>query len=513
MIQDELDFSYHEAFKNKTRITGMIKMDLAQLVNDKSLIRTNAYINGEFVDATNGAQFDVTNPVDGAVVASVADCGADMMQAAIDAAEAAQPAWAAKTAKERAAIMRKWYDLCMENADDLAIILTAEMGKPLAEAKGEIGYGSSFIEWFAEQAKRIQGEVLESPFGDKKFLTLRQPVGVFAAITPWNFPNAMITRKVAPGIAVGCACVLKPAEQTPLSALALAELAHRAGIPAGIINIIPGMDAPALGDVMCQDDRVRKITFTGSTEVGRILMRQSADTIKKISLELGGNAPLIVFDDADLDEAVEGAIASKYRNAGQTCVCANRVFVQAGIYDKFAAALAEKVGAMKVGNGFDEGVVQGPIIDEQGFEKVKRHVSDAVDKGAQIVTGGKAHEMGGTFFEPTVITGATSAMQLYSEETFGPVAALFKFETEEEVIKAANDTIFGLAAYYFTKDVGRIFRVGEALEYGMVIANTGAYSSEVGPFGGVKASGLGREGSVHGVDEFLEMKLMVVGGI
>lgn len=488
-------------------------MDLHSLVKDSSLIQSGAYINGAFVPAKSGATFDVTNPVTNEVIAKVADCDASMMEEAVTAAHAAQPAWAAKTAKERANILKNWYDLCMENADDLAIILTAEMGKPLAEAKGEIGYGSSFIEWFAEQAKRVMGDVLESPFADKKFMTLRQPVGVFAAITPWNFPNAMITRKVAPGIAVGCACVLKPAEQTPLSALALAELAHRAGIPAGIINIIPGMDAPALGDVMCRDERIRKITFTGSTEVGRILMRQSADTIKKISLELGGNAPLIVFDDADLDEAVEGAIASKYRNAGQTCVCANRVFVQAGIYDKFAAALTAKVAEMKVGDGFDDGVVQGPIIDQQGFEKVERHVADAVAKGGTILTGGKPHEMGGTFFEPTVITGAQKEMQVYSEETFGPVAALFKFETEEEAITLANDTIFGLAAYYFTKDVGRVFRVGEALEYGMAIANTGAYSSEVGPFGGVKASGLGREGSIYGVDEFLEMKLMVVGGI
>ena len=488
-------------------------MDLLELVKDKSLVKSGAYVNGQFIDAPDGATFDVTNPVDNQVIAKVADCGADVMRQAIDAANEAQKAWAARTAKDRAGILRKWYDLCMENADDLAIILTAEMGKPLAEAKGEIGYGSSFIEWFAEQAKRVQGEVLESPFADKKFLTLRQPIGVFAAVTPWNFPNAMITRKVAPGIAVGCACVLKPAEQTPLSALALAELADRAGIPAGIINIVTGMDAPALGGVMCEDDRVRKLTFTGSTEVGRILMRQSADTIKKISLELGGNAPLIIFDDADIDEAVEGAIASKYRNAGQTCVCANRVFVQSGIYDKFAKALSAKVADMKVGDGFDDGVVQGPIIDDQGFAKVKAHVEDAVSKGANIVTGGKPHALGGTFFEPTVLTGATSDMMIFGEETFGPVAALFKFETEEEVIAAANDTIFGLAAYYFTKDVGRIFRVGEALEYGMVIANTGAFSSEVGPFGGVKASGLGREGSVHGVEDFLEMKLMVVGGV
>ncbi|MGB1182370.1 MAG: NAD-dependent succinate-semialdehyde dehydrogenase, partial [Candidatus Puniceispirillaceae bacterium] len=385
--------------------------------------------------------------------------------------------------------------------------------KPLAEAKGEILYGASFIEWFAEEAKRISGDVLESPFPDKKFLVLKQPVGVFGAITPWNFPNAMITRKVSPGLAAGCTCVLKPAEQTPLSALALAELARRAGFPAGVMNIVTGMDAPAMGNTLCADQRVRKITFTGSTEVGRILMRQSAETIKKVSLELGGNAPLIVFDDADLDEAVEGAIASKYRNAGQTCVCANRIFVQDGIYDAFAKRLAEKVGAMKVGDGFEEGVSQGPIIDQQGFDKIERHVADALSKGAAVSVGGAPHERGGTFYQPTVLTGASRDMELFSEETFGPVAALFKFETEEEVIAAANDTIFGLAAYYFTKDVGRIFRVGEALEYGMAVANTGAYSSEVGPFGGVKASGLGREGSKYGIDEFLEIKLMVIGGV
>jgi succinate-semialdehyde dehydrogenase/glutarate-semialdehyde dehydrogenase len=395
----------------------------------------------------------------------------------------------------------------------LATILTAEMGKPLAEAKGEILYGSSFIEWFAEEAKRISGDVLESPFPDKKFLVLKQPVGVFGAITPWNFPNAMITRKVSPGLAAGCTCVLKPAEQTPLSALALAELARRAGFPAGVMNIVTGMDAPAMGNTLCADQRVRKITFTGSTEVGRILMRQSAETIKKVSLELGGNAPLIVFDDADLDEAIEGAIASKYRNAGQTCVCANRIFVQSGIYDDFAQALSEKVGAMKVGDGFEEGVSQGPIIDQQGFDKIERHVADALSKGAAVSVGGAPHERGGTFYQPTVLTGASHDMELFSEETFGPVAALFKFETEEEVIAAANDTIFGLAAYYFTKDVGRVFRVGEALEYGMAVANTGAYSSEVGPFGGVKASGLGREGSKYGIDEFLEIKLMVIGGV
>ena len=482
-------------------------------LSDPSLLKTDAFINGAFVSAPQDKRFAVKNPSTGDIVAEVADFGADGITAAIDAAEAARKGWAATTAKERAAILRRWNDLCLEHADDLATLLTAEMGKPLAEAKGEILYGTSFIDWFAEEAKRVSGDVLESPFPDKKFLVLKQPVGVFGAITPWNFPNAMITRKLSPGLAAGCTCVLKPAEQTPLSALALAELAKRAGFPDGVINIVTGMDAPAMGEALCADDRVRKITFTGSTEVGRILMRQSADTIKKISLELGGNAPLIVFDDADLDEAVEGAIASKYRNAGQTCVCANRIFVQAGIHDAFAKALSDKVAAMKVGDGFEEGVAQGPIIDQQGFDKINRHIEDAKNKGGTVLTGGAPHEKGGTFFQPTVLTGATSEMDLYGEETFGPVAALFKFDTEEEAITAANDTIFGLAAYFFTKDTARLFRVSEALEYGMVIANTGAYSSEVGPFGGVKASGLGREGSKYGIDEFLEMKLMVIGGV
>ncbi|MGB0810405.1 MAG: NAD-dependent succinate-semialdehyde dehydrogenase, partial [Candidatus Puniceispirillaceae bacterium] len=417
-------------------------------LSDPSLLKTDAFINGDFVSAPQDKRFAVKNPSTGDIVAEVADFGADGITAAIDAAEAARKGWAATTAKERAAILRRWNDLCLEHADDLATLLTAEMGKPLAEAKGEILYGTSFIDWFAEEAKRVSGDVLESPFPDKKFLVLKQPVGVFGAITPWNFPNAMITRKLSPGLAAGCTCVLKPAEQTPLSALALAELAKRAGFPDGVINIVTGMDAPAMGEALCADDRVRKITFTGSTEVGRILMRQSADTIKKISLELGGNAPLIVFDDADLDEAVEGAIASKYRNAGQTCVCANRIFVQAGIHDAFAKALSDKVAAMKVGDGFEEGVAQGPIIDQQGFDKINRHIEDAKNKGGTVLTGGAPHEKGGTFFQPTVLTGATSEMDLYGEETFGPVAALFKFDTEDEAITAANDTIFGLAAYF-----------------------------------------------------------------
>ena len=383
--------------------------------------------------------------------------------------------------------------------------------KPLAEARGEVAYGASFIDWFGEEARRVCGDVMESPIPDKRFLTFKQPIGVFGAITPWNFPIAMITRKVAPGIAAGCACVLKPAEQTPLSALALAELAHRAGLPAGVMNIVTGMDAPAIGSALCEDDRIRKMTFTGSTEVGRILMRQSADTLKKMSLELGGNAPLIVFDDADLDLAIAGAMASKYRNAGQTCVCANRMFVQDGIYDEFARRLTEASAAMKVGDGLEEGVEQGPIIDDQGLAKVERHVADAIAKGATVLTGGKRHALGGTFYEPTVLTGMSSDMQIYGEETFGPVAGLFQFSTDDEAVAMANDTEFGLAAYIFTDSTSRLFRVSEALEYGMVSANTGIFSSEVGPFGGVKSSGLGREGSKYGIDEFLEIKFVCVG--
>ena len=408
-------------------------------------------------------------------------------------------------------VMRKWYELIMANAEDLAVILTTEMGKPLAEAKGEIAYGASFIDWFAEEARRVCGDVMESPIPDKRFLTFKQPIGVFGAITPWNFPIAMITRKVAPGIAAGCACVLKPAEQTPLSALALAELAERAGIPAGVMNIVTGIDAPAIGNTLCADDRIRKMTFTGSTEVGRILMQQSAHTLKKMSLELGGNAPLIVFDDADLDVAIAGAMASKYRNAGQTCVCANRIFVQDGVYDEFARRLTEASAAMKVGNGMEEGVEQGPIIDSQGLDKIERHVADAVSKGAEVLTGGNRHELGGTYYQPTVLANMSSDMMMFGEETFGPVAGLFRFTSDDEAVAMANDTEFGLAAYIFTDSTSRLFRVSEALEYGMVSANTGIFSSEVGPFGGVKSSGLGREGSKYGIDEFMEIKFVCVG--
>ena len=480
-------------------------------LKDPSLLRSKAYINGAWIDAADGRVFAVNNPADGSLITEVADLGADSITAAIDAAVPAQKAWAATPAKTRAMILRRWYDLVIENTDDLATILTTEMGKPLAEAKGEIAYGASFIDWFGEEARRVCGDVMESPQADKRLLTFKQPIGVFGAITPWNFPIAMITRKVAPGLAAGCACVLKPAEQTPLSALALAELATRAGIPAGVMNIVTGLDAPAIGQALCADSRIRKMTFTGSTEVGRILMRQSANSVKKMSLELGGNAPLLVFDDANLDVAVEGAMLSKYRNAGQTCVCANRIFVQDGIYDEFAKRLAEKSAAINVGDGLDDGVDQGPLIDQQGYEKVLAHVDDAISKGAKVLTGGKSHKMGGTFFEPTVLTGMDSSMKMYREETFGPVAGIFRFTDEEEAIKAANDTEFGLAAYLFTENTSRLFRVSEALEYGIVAVNTGIFSSEVGPFGGVKNSGLGREGSKYGIDEFLEIKFVCIG--
>ena len=480
-------------------------------LNDSTLLRTDSYVNGAWTAAPGDRRFAVTNPATGETVAEVADLGAAETTAAIDAAVPAQKAWAARTAKDRAMVMRKWYELIMANAEDLAVILTTAMGKPITEARGEIAYGASFIDWFAEEARRICGDVMESPILDKRFLTFKQPVGVFGAITPWNFPIAMITRKVAPGIAAGCACVLKPAEQTPLSALALAELAERAGIPAGVINIVTSMDGPAIGKTLCDDDRIRKMTFTGSTEVGRILMRQSAGTLKKMSLELGGNAPLIVFDDADIDTAIAGTMASKYRNAGQTCVCANRIFVQDGIYDEFARRLTEATAAMKVGNGMEDGVEQGPIIDGQGLDKIERHVADARAKGAEVLTGGGRHALGGTYFEPTVLTGMTPKMEMFREETFGPVAGLFRFSTDDEAVAMANDTEFGLAAYIFTNNTSRLFRVSEALEYGMVSANTGIFSSEVGPFGGVKSSGLGREGSKYGIDEFLEIKFVCVG--
>jgi succinate-semialdehyde dehydrogenase / glutarate-semialdehyde dehydrogenase len=477
-------------------------------LKDPKLFRTQSYIDGEWVGGKK--TFPIVNPATGATLAHVPDLGVAETQKAIEAAERAWPAWRAKTAKERAAILRKWFDLMMAAQEDLAQILTAEQGKPLAEARGEIAYGASFIEWFAEEGKRAYGDVIPSHQADKRILVIKQPIGVSAMITPWNFPNAMITRKAAPALAAGCTVVLKPAEQTPLSALAMAELAERAGMPKGVFNVITG-DAPAIGKELCANPKVRKLSFTGSTEVGRILMRQSADTVKKLSLELGGNAPFIVFDDADLDAAVEGALASKYRNAGQTCVCANRIYVQDGVYDAFAAKLTEKVKGFKVGAGTEPGVVIGPLIDEQGMKKVEAHVADATSKGAKVALGGK--RLHGLFFQPTVLTGVTPEMIVSFEETFGPVAPLIRFKTEEEVIRLANNTEFGLSGYFYSRDIGRIFRVAEAMEAGIVGANVGIISTEVAPFGGVKQSGLGREGSKYGLEEYLEVKYILVGGI
>ncbi|MBX3671572.1 MAG: NADP-dependent succinate-semialdehyde dehydrogenase [Burkholderiales bacterium] len=481
-------------------------------LKDPALFRDRCYVDGAWLEADSGKRFAVDNPGDGSLVGTVPDMGAAETRRAIEAAQRALPAWRALPAKERSRIVRKWYDLIMANADDLALILTTEQGKPMAEAKGEIVYGASFVEWFAEEGKRIYGDTIPSPTNDRRLIVLKQPIGVCAAITPWNFPNAMITRKMAPGLAVGCTFVLKPAEQTPFSALALAELAERAGFPKGVINMVTG-DAPAIGKELCANPIVKKVTFTGSTEVGRILMRQSADTIKKMSLELGGNAPFIVFDDADLDAAADGAMASKYRNAGQTCVCANRIYVQDGVYDAFAAKLAERLKGLKVGRGTEAGVNVGPLIDEQGLAKVEEHVADAVAKGAKVVAGGRRSSLGGRFYEPTLLTGVTNDMKVSREETFGPVAPLFRFKDEAEAIALANATEFGLASYFFARDVGRVFRVAEAIESGMVGVNTGIISNEVAPFGGVKQSGLGREGSKYGVEDFLEVKYVCLAGI
>ncbi len=479
-------------------------------LKDPKLFREQCYVDGAWISGSRS--FPVTNPATGAVLANVPDLGAAEARRAIEAAHTAWAGWRAKTAKERAAIMRKWFELIMASQEDLAQILTAEQGKPLTEARGEIAYGASFIEWYAEEGKRIYGDIIPQHQADKRLLVIKQPVGVTAAITPWNFPNAMITRKVAPALAAGCTVVLKPAEQTPLSALALAELAERAGMPKGVLNIITG-DAPAIGAELTSNPLVRKITFTGSTEVGRILMRQSAEQIKKVSFELGGNAPLIVFDDADLDAAVEGAIASKYRNAGQTCVCANRIYVQDSVYDAFAKKFTDKVKGFKVGAGTEAGVVVGPLIDQQGIAKVESHVKDATAKGGKVMLGGKRHALGGLFFEPTVLTEANDSMQLAREETFGPVAPLFRFNTEADVIRMANASEFGLAAYFFARDVGRVFRVAEALEAGIISVNTGIFSQEVAPFGGVKQSGIGREGSKYGIEPFLEIKFICLGGV
>jgi succinate-semialdehyde dehydrogenase/glutarate-semialdehyde dehydrogenase len=479
-------------------------------LKDPKLFRTQCYIDGQWV---SGSQtISVVNPATGSVLGTVPKLGAEETRRAVDAAERAWPAWRAKTAKERSGVLRKWFDLMMANQEDLAQILTAEQGKPLAEARGEIAYGASFIEWFAEEAKRVYGDTIPSPWADKRVLVIKQPIGVAALITPWNFPNAMITRKAGPALASGCPAVIKPASQTPYSALAMAELGERAGIPKGVLNVITG-DSRAIGAELCANPKVRKLSFTGSTETGRVLMRQSADTIKKLSLELGGNAPFIVFDDADLDAAVEGALASKYRNAGQTCVCANRLYAQDGVYDAFAAKLTEKVKGFKVGPGTEPGVVIGPLIDEQGLKKVEAHVADAVGKGARVMLGGKRHERGGLFFQPTVLTDVTPQMLVSHEETFGPVAPLIRFKTEQEVIELANDSEFGLSGYFYSRDLGRVFRVSEAMEVGIVGANVGIISTEVAPFGGVKQSGLGREGSKYGMDEYLEVKYILLGGI
>ena len=483
---------------------------LAQL-KDASLLKTDALINGEWLKGSS--RFDVHDPSNGNKLADVANLGPKDAEAAIAAANAAWPAWRSKTGKERSIILRKWYDLLMANQEDLGRLMTAEQGKPFPEAKGEVAYGASFVEWYAEEAKRVNGETLPQFDNNRRLMVIRQPVGVCAAITPWNFPLAMITRKVAPALAAGCPVVIKPAELTPLTALAAAELAMRAGIPAGVLNLLTadGANSIAVGKVICASDTVRHISFTGSTEVGRILMAQSAPTVKKLSLELGGNAPFIVFDDANVDSAVTGAIASKYRNAGQTCVCANRIYVQDGVYDEFVRKFAAEVKKLKVGNGFEDGVLQGPLIEDAAVEKVQRHVADALAKGAQVVVGG--NKLQGQFFEPTVIAGATGDMLCAREETFGPVAPVFRFKTEEEAIAAANNTEFGLASYFYSRDVGRIFRVGEALEYGMVGINVGIIATEHVPFGGVKQSGLGREGSHHGMDEYLELKYLCLGDI
>ncbi|WP_020557899.1 NADP-dependent succinate-semialdehyde dehydrogenase [Thiofilum flexile] len=474
------------------------------------LFKQQAFINGQWVSAHSNHTYPVHNPATGEQLGSVPAMGAAETEQAIQAAEVALPAWRALTAKERAGKLRTWFNLMMQNQDELARIMTLEQGKPLAEAKGEIAYAASFIEWFAEEAKRVYGETIPGHQADKRLVVIKQPIGVAAAITPWNFPSAMITRKAAPALAAGCTMILKPASQTPFSALALAELATQAGIPAGVFNIVTaGMSgASEIGNVLCNSPVVRKLSFTGSTAVGMKLMAQCAPTLKKLSLELGGNAPFIVFDDADVDAAVQGAIISKYRNAGQTCVCANRIYVQAGIYDQFAAKLTQAVEQLKVGNGLEAGITTGPLIDERAVQKVESHLQDALSKGATLVTGGHRHALGKTFFEPTVLTGATLDMLVAREETFGPLAPLFKFDTEADVIQMANATEFGLAAYFYARDVSRVWRVAEALEYGMVGINTGLISTEVAPFGGVKYSGLGREGSRHGIEEYLEMKYL-----
>lgn len=479
-------------------------------LNDHKLFRQQAFIQGEWRDANNQQTIDVTNPANGQLLGTVPKMGADETRAAIEAANQALPAWRALTAKERAVILRRWFDLMMANQDDLAKLMTLEQGKPLAEAKGEIAYAASFIEWFAEEGKRIYGDTIPGHQADKRLIVIKQPIGVTAAITPWNFPAAMITRKAGPALAAGCTMVLKPASQTPFSALALAELAQRAGIPAGVFNVVTG-SASEVGNELTGNALVRKLSFTGSTEIGRQLMQQCAKDIKKVSLELGGNAPFIVFDDADLDKAVEGALASKFRNAGQTCVCANRLYVQDGVYDAFAEKLQAAVEKLTLGDGLTQGVTTGPLIDEKAVAKVKEHIEDALSKGARVITGGKPHDLGGNFFQPTILVNVPSSAKVAKEETFGPLAPLFRFNDEADVIAQANDTEFGLAAYFYARDLSRVFRVGEALEYGIVGINTGIISNEVAPFGGIKASGLGREGSKYGIEDYLEIKYMCIG--
>jgi succinate-semialdehyde dehydrogenase / glutarate-semialdehyde dehydrogenase len=481
-------------------------------LKDMGLFRQQCYIDGAWVDADDKSTLTVYNPATGEPVGTVPKMGVAETRRAIETAYAALPAWRAKTAKERSMLLRKWFDLMMAHQEDLAILMTLEQGKPLAESRGEIAYGASFIEWFAEEAKRVYGDTIPAPTADRRIVVIKQPIGVCAAVTPWNFPNAMITRKAGPALAAGCTMVIKPASQTPFSALALCELAERAGIPKGVLSTVTGSSGP-IGKELTTNPLVRKFTFTGSTEVGKLLMEQCASTVKKVSLELGGNAPFIVFDDADLDSAVEGAMASKYRNTGQTCVCANRILVQDGVYDEFAKKLAAKVSAMKVGNGLEEGVVQGPLIDMKAVEKVEEHIADAVSKGARVVTGGKRHEKGRQFFQPTILADVTTAMKVTHEETFGPVAPLYRFKTEEELLRLANDTEYGLAAYFYSRDIGRIWRVAEGIESGIIGINVGIISTEVAPFGGVKQSGIGREGSKYGMEEFLEVKYLCMGDV
>ena len=491
----------------------MSAQDIRKLLKDPSLVREDAFINGQWVKSSAKQTFPVNNPATSELIAHVANLGPADAELAIAAANAALPLWRSKTGKERANVMRKWFDLIIANTEDLALLMTLEQGKPLLESRGEVAYGASFVEWFAEEAKRVAGTIPSSTWGDKRLMVLKQPIGVCAAITPWNFPIAMITRKIAPAMAAGCSIVIKPAEQTPLSALALAELAGRAGIPHGVINVITA-DAEhsiAIGKTLCASSIVRHLSFTGSTEVGRILMAQSAPTVKKLALELGGHAPFIVFEDADIDAAVSGAIASKYRNSGQTCVCANRIYVHKKVHDLFVGQFAKAIQAIKVGNGLDEGVLQGPLIDQADLAKVERHVADALSKGAKLVAGGKPSALGGTYYEPTILDNVSGDMLITTEETFGPVAPIITFENDKEVVRLANQSQYGLASYFYSRDIGRIWKVAEALEYGIVGVNSGIISNEVAPFGGVKQSGLGREGSIFGMDEYLELKYLCIG--